>query len=225
MSNAVAIKRFLQPLLARNPDLSAVGHRVVLRPLDHLIRSISLMRTRTAESFIPVWSINALCQPRSFCPYQIESEIKLDRYGGWQIDSSEMGAEFADCVEKQALPHLRGVRSLEDMYEACAAIQWSNWGAYAAPLSRMYVDAATGRFDEAIAFIERFKERSSEWSKMTITPEHFSVLTDVLQPALRHRHNKVVAALFRDWEGFTVRQLKLEKLWQPTPFPFEIETR
>ena len=90
------------------------------------------------------------------------------------------------------------------------------------PLVKMYVDAATGRFDDASALIDRFRRNPAEWSRMTVTPEHFGVLTDVFQPALQRDDRKAVAALLRDWEGFTVSHKGLEKRWQPSPFPIEL---
>ena len=34
-----------------------------------------------------------------------------------------------------------------------------------------------------------------------------------------------LAALLHDWEAQTVRNLKIEHLWEPTPFPLELRTR
>jgi hypothetical protein len=28
----------------------------------------------------------------------------------------------------------------------------------------------------------------------------------------------------REWEAYTVRNLRIESIWQPTPFPFELHS-
>ena len=41
--------------------------------------------------------------------------------------------------------------------------------------------------------------------------------------ALETGDRKPISAFLHECEAYTVKQLKLEKLWQPSPFPIELE--
>lgn len=223
MSRKAKLKALAKPLLERNPDLVQLGDMIVMKPLDHILRTIYIGRTRSADMFHPVWAIYPLCFPTENHPYSLGDEIKLNRYGLWLLDHPGIAEDFADRVEKQALPRMRAIETLADLYKFKADLSEPRPSLIGSPLCKTYVDAATGRFGEASALIDRFRRNPAEWSRMTVTPEHFGVLTDVFQPALQRDDRKAVAALLRDWESFTVSHKGLEKYWQPSPFPFELE--
>ncbi len=72
------------------------------------------------------------------------------------------------------------------------------------------------------AILELFSRQSKYWSEMTHTPEHFNELMDVVRPLVHAQDRPAIAAKLHKWEAYSVKQLKLEKYWQPSPFPIEV---
>ena len=63
MTTIAQVKRVVQPLLQRNPDLALVGRDVIITPVHHILRGITLMRSINPELFIPAWAVIFLFEP------------------------------------------------------------------------------------------------------------------------------------------------------------------
>ena len=88
---------------------------------------------------------------------------------------------------------------------------------------RLYVEAALGNLVFVEETLVKVKE-DSKFYRFDMTPEgHFDELTGDFYDCVRARDRIAVAAYLHKWEAYTVRNAKLEKFWQPSPFPIELE--
>ena len=53
--------------------------------------------------------------------------------------------------------------------------------------------------------------------------EEYDRITKTLCPLIAANDRPGLVRLLRDWEAYSVKRLKLEKLWEPTPFPLELQ--
>ena len=52
--------------------------------------------------------------------------------------------------------------------------------------------------------------------------EEYDCATKTIAPLVAARDRAGLAALLHEWEAYSVKLMKLEKLWQPSPFPLEL---
>jgi hypothetical protein len=52
MTTIAQVKRLVRPLLQRNPDLALVRRWVVVKPVHHILRAISIGRSLDPKSFV-----------------------------------------------------------------------------------------------------------------------------------------------------------------------------
>ncbi len=222
MTNIRQVKKLLQPLMERHSDFKLVGNLLILTPVRHLARGIHIGRLRSREIFRPVWAINCLFEPREGFPYSFGGEIYPKQKGGWQFDIDGVEESLANCIEEEILPRLHATQTVQDFYEFAMKGPFFTHTLQYHPLRKIYVDTALGDFPAAQSIIEMLKKDQNEWSKMTITSEHLEVLIDILGSMIINRDRSGIAALLHEWEAASVKKLKLEKFWQPSPFPIEI---
>ena len=65
---------------------------------------------------------------------------------------------------------------------------------------------------------DRAKKRYSVGMK-----EEYDRITKTLCPLVAAGDRLGLVQLLRDWEASSVEHLKLQKLWEPTPFPIELQ--
>ena len=59
MTTAAQVKKMVQPVLARHPDLALVGRWIYVKPVHHFARAVLIGRTAYAEEFEPQWVLRA----------------------------------------------------------------------------------------------------------------------------------------------------------------------
>ena len=94
------------------------------------------------------------------------------------------------------------------------------------PLQKLIVDIAMGDFDAARAIC---RDVISRYTPETFPGDaedkaHFADLKK-LCAMLASDDRKGMATMLHAFEAETVKNLKLEHLWQPTPFPFELAVK
>jgi hypothetical protein len=50
-----------------------------------------------------------------------------------------------------------------------------------------------------------------------------TMIVEALCPLLAADDRMGLAQQLRQWEAYTVRNLKIESIWEPTPFPLELQ--
>ena len=251
MTTVAQVKRVTRPLLKRNPDLALVGRLVVIKPVHHLLRGIFIGRTPDPIVFDPAWIANFLFKPvpSYIAPWaeiwgdrlvatrrvqpdftklsvfrararimvaQMTLPIHERRYpkswGEWEANDPTIAAKMCKVIEQEALPMLRGLRSIEDFV------------AFAADKTRFprthlegncreapFVYAAQGDIAAALATCTRLATQRPD-----------APIVKELLPLLRDGDRPGVAKLLHVWEAAAVKRLKLERYWEPTPFPIEL---
>lgn len=223
MTTKKQIKWLLDQLLSRNADLAASGPFVVVKPLRHVIRTISIDRTSTADCPNFFWSIG-----HAFNPFTSRQGICLEQFflaRGAPRRWSEpgMAEAFLDAAEQRILPMLRNVVTFADMfsvegeprsYEYDFALQYKPY--------LMHFHAANGRFDEAIEVLESIKDWDRDWKSWR--RRDYEYATDELGPLLLAGDRVGVAALLHRWEADFARKAELDHIYESTPFPLELQS-
>lgn len=85
------------------------------------------------------------------------------------------------------------------------------------------VDVARGDLDGAKEICAKLRA-GTMWSDPDFREELSRVL-DELCPLLAANDRVGLARQLREWEAYTARNLKIESIWEPTPFPLELRSR
>jgi hypothetical protein len=128
-----------------------------------------------------------------------------------------------DQIERHALPQLRAIKSLDD-YLAFVARHMLGPKLFDWPHCKIIINVALGDLDSARSICKENLQRSS-----VDRPNY-----DEDDKAENRRLREVCAKLAEDdraglarlpheWEVHTVKNFKIEHLWEPTPFPLETE--
>jgi hypothetical protein len=57
---------------------------------------------------------------------------------------------------------------------------------------------------------------------VAVDARRFLRVTETLYPLLEADDRPAIARLLHEWEAFTIGKLKLEDIWERTPFPLEL---
>jgi hypothetical protein len=247
VTTVVQVKRVARPLLERNSDLALVGRLVIIRPVRHLIRGVFIGRSSNPIVHRPVWFVSFLFKPwtllsdrwgerlfakRGVTPTvddpremwlararilsaQARLPIRERRYpeswSEWVAYDPTIATEMCEVIEEQALPMLRSIQSIDDFIAFTADKTRFAW-TYLGPnySDEPFVFAAQENFEAALSACTRLVEQEPTGPK-----------TKELLRRLAGGDRLGVAQLLHGWEADSVKQLKLEQFWEPTPFPIE----
>ena len=219
MTTKKQINRLLGELVQRNPDLAQSERFVIIKPLRHVMRSISIDRGIEADSPQFLCSIGHFFSPTAHRQGITLDRIFLPRGAPHRWSEPGMPTAFFEACETQVLPKLRSVDTIEDMLrfrqgssEFNAAREWV--------INRIHFAAAYGRFDRALRRFEHIKHWDR--SRMSWRRPQFEHVADELIPLMRADDRDGVIRLLHHWEEERVRQFGLEAIYEPTPFPLEL---
>jgi hypothetical protein len=149
---------------------------------------------------------------------QMRLPVRERRYpkswGGWVAYDPKTATELCDTIERQALPMLRGIQSIDDFIAFTsdqARFPWTFLGSNY--FNEPFVYAARGDFETALAICKKLPTRDSTAAQI-----------NELLPRLADGDRNGVEKLLRDWEASSIERLKLEKFWERAPFPIEAAT-
>jgi hypothetical protein len=222
MTTLRQVKRLLIPLIRRNGDLAPYGRWLILKPVRHVLRGILIERTGEASRFRPWWAVSHLCDPLDSFP--LNWATMIHRGGLWQWENPTIQEELFEAIEQQALPTLRAIESLADFVEFASSKERFPLTAFDGYLLRKAgVDAALGNLDSARAICRELATGRTRWS-MPLMREDFLRVTETLCPLLESGDRPAIARLLHEWEAYTIEKLKLQDIWEKTPFPLELES-
>jgi hypothetical protein len=225
MTTAAQVKRMVRPLLERNADLVLVGRMIYVKPVHHFARAVLIGRTSSANRFSPRWTVIHLFEVRRIFTLNwgdYLDELLPGLHGfNWPTDAPSIAEGLCQAIEKQALPWLRTMSTL-DLFLAFVSQNLFRHHMYDKGDAEVIVRVAQGYVDAARKICEQQIER---WS--TDKPHyddddcaHFRRLRD-LYPLVMKDDRAGLARLLHCWEAETVKNFKIEHLWEPTPFPLE----
>ena len=140
----------------------------------------------------------------------------------WMWDDPRTPEYFLQLIERKVLPLLQAVQSLEDFARFADKERFPWYPLELHDLSTPYVDAARGKFESALATCERLATGRSRDCHPDFDVPRTKIL-DELRPLLLADDRAGLAKFLHECEAFTVKNLKLEAVWEPTPFPFEMQ--
>lgn len=222
MSTAADIKTLVKPLLARHGDLSLVKRLMVVKPLRHVIRGILLDGTSIPNGFRLRWFVDHFFEPTK--SYHITWGLRIRhpaRGFTWYTTDEGIEEELIRQIEAQALPRLRAIENLDDFLEAVAGTDAPHL-LFDVPVERIVLDIARGDLETARRLSRNVIDKKS-LDDPYLDDEDREHLRKVKQLcALLEQDDRAgMARMLHEWEAETVRLMKLEHLWEPSPFPLE----
>jgi hypothetical protein len=225
MTTAAQAKKMVQPVLARHPDLALVGRWIYVKPVHHFARAVLIDRTAYADEFEPRWAVVHLFEAQRFFPLdwgEFLTNERSRRRGLWFMSDPDVELALIEAIEQQALPKLRAIKTLDD-YLAYVSRHMFRHKLFSWPQCKMVVDVALGDLDVARALCRKNLEH---WS---VDRPNYDDDDRAENRRLRELCARLaaddragLAQLLHEWEVYTVRNLKIEHLWEPTPFPLEL---
>ncbi len=221
MTTAAQIRRELTPLLERHPDLALVGRYIVVKPVTHVLRAVLIDRTGIADAFNPRWFAMHLFELTTWAHLTWGELLFRKSHGNWKWSKPDAVPILCEEIETNALPQLRAMTSLHT-YLNFVSQNKARHLLFDQPHHQMIMDVALGDFTAARL---RCADPIARW--LLETDGWDSDGKDKLGRAqqlcrlLAADDRAGMAALLHAWEAQTVRNLKIEHLWEPTPFPLE----
>lgn len=219
MSTIAQVKKAMQPLLQRNPDLALVRRLVVLKPVHHILRGIHVDGSGPWY-FTPTWTINVLFAPPAAGFDRIwGARVYPPRKGLWLGNDPAMFESMCEQIERVALPLLRQVHTLDDFAAFNSAERFPGQQLDLFPYIKVFIDIAQGDIDTALKFCESVKAKGTYSSGM---PQAHDLFANTFYPMLAANDRAGLAKHLKENELWAVEGRKLEKFWEPTPFPLEL---
>jgi len=217
---AAQAKSFLKPLLAKNGDLALVGRLLVVRPVRHVLRAVLLDGRSSAERIVPAWLIYHL-----FGPYPIYFLSWGDEFWGrlWNTTDPDISEALCGEIEKTALPKLRAIKTLDDFLAAIPKTR----GAHLLdidPEAKSLMQLAMGELEAARQLCQaKICGRADPGPKEPDVTKAEAAGAKKLCVLLEKNDIAGIAATLHAWEAANVKALKIDHLWEPTPFPLEVK--
>jgi hypothetical protein len=221
MATIREVKSWLKPLLQRHEDLAIVDRLLIVTPVRHHLRAVLVDRTSSADRIMPRWYVHHLFSPRLDPHISWGGTLPGARGFLWDTTNPDMQDVLLDKIETEALPILRRIETLND-FARVIMDKWQGHHLVNDDFAKVVIDLAFGNIELAMACCRNkvcdYPEpgpREADVTRRKILGA--KQLCNLLQsgdvrPAVTQLH---------DWERQTVKNLKIEHLWQPTPFPIE----
>ncbi|WP_336810207.1 hypothetical protein [Bosea sp. MMO-172] len=228
MTTKKQIKTLFARLTARNDDLVVKDHYIfkvpylVLRPMQHVSRSISIDRTSRADDPDFSWHVGHCFGPfRSVGGFSAES-FWLPRGKPSRWSEAGFMETAVEEIETNILPMLRRVQAIEDMFRiegVPRSHEYDGWLNHYPPY-RLAIAAALGRWEESLAVYEDIKDTHL---RMTSWPRADYEKASELGALIADGDRAGVASLLHGWEDGFVARNGLEDIYERTPFPLELQ--
>ncbi len=224
MTTLGQIKRIVGPLVERDPGLFPIGPWLIVKPVRHVVRGILIDRTGDADRFQPRWAVVNLCDPLRSFPLDWGELLYRPAFRLWKWSDPSATADLLQVLKEVAIPVLRPLETLESFAVFVNSDRFRSNPLRSFPLRKPRVDAALGHLDAARSCCHSFATTTTIWHGPAFDRERDSITRD-LCPLLCEDDVPGIAGLLREWEAFTARNLKIESIWEPTPFPLELQSR
>ena len=226
MTTVAQVKKMVQPLLEQHSDLALVGRWIYLKPVHHVARAVLIDRMLNPEKFRPQWAVVHLFQARKSFPLNWGEWLYNESSpapGSWKITDANISQALIDQIERRALPQLRAIKTLDD-YLAFVSQHMFRHKLFDWPQCKVIVDVALGDLEAARAIGEKNSQRWSNWSEDPDLYEDGKAKfrrVSQLCARLAEDDRAGLARLLHEWEAYTVKNFKIEHLWESTTFPLE----
>ncbi|WP_199090729.1 hypothetical protein [Bosea sp. ASV33] len=222
MTTKKQIRALFEQLASRHDDIIVRGPIIILKPMRHVYRAISIERSSSADYPGFNWHMGHAFNPfGSIYGFGFEP-IWLSKDGPRRWSEPGFAEAAITAIEHQGLSMLRRAGTIDDMVltsgELCAP-RHNGWLNHYEPY-RIHILAALGRFDEAAAIYEQIKD----WHlRMTSWPRPAFEKATELGALVTAGDRPAVAALLHQWEEEFATKNDLLPVYERTPFPLELQ--
>ncbi|MGO4172914.1 hypothetical protein [Bosea sp. TAF32] len=222
MTTKRQIKKLFDLLASRHADLIVKDRFVVVAPLRHVIRSISIDRTSDADFPCFYWHVGHSFRPCGGLGGLSAEWFPLPNEGPRRWSDPDFTNTVIDAIERRILPMLRRVQTIDDIFHvegephshACDD-RLNHHEPY-----RIQLLAALGRFEEALPIYDKIKDwhltMKNGWQPQF---EQASRLGAFVAAGDR----PAVASLLHQWEEEFAVRTDLLPIYERTPFPLELQ--
>jgi hypothetical protein len=195
---------------------------MVATPVRRVVQYFLMDGSSSKQLFRPTWALFPLCIPFMRLHIHYSGRVGTVEYGSWDINKPDVQQVLIEHFEQQVLPIFGATHSLADFNHVLATNRWTYhirlW-----PSDLILIEAALGNFDAARAI---WTDELSKWTErhylhFDADPENMR-RRQALGACLMSHDRAGVAAILRDCEAYSVKHMKLEKIWERTPFPCEL---
>jgi hypothetical protein len=223
MTTKAEVQKLLKPILLKHPGFALHGRRLVATPVHRIVRSFLLDGSSTKTAFRPTWSILPLCVPHPRLHISYGERIGTVEYGYWDITKPNVQEFLIEQFEEKVLPIMRDVQSLEDFKNFLATDSRLD-DRCLLPADLIIIESALGNLDTAQKI---WIDDISHWTEARHCRDEEDRINlrrrQALGACLMDDDRAGIAALLHEFEAFTVTSNKLEKFWERTPFPMEMQ--
>lgn len=236
MTTIAQVKSFAQTFLARNPDFIMVGRHLVRLPVSHVFTGFNLQRTSLVTHIRTTWFSGPMFTP-PFCSAGMGSENGIM---SGDIDDPLYPSKFLSELERTNSELLDKISTIQGILDhphepfhtfgirpEAEAVLLTGLGRFSearASLTELFAaerrasDAHRGKIEQMQRDGRKvwvWAHAAGSWQKKR--DAHLNELLALLTEG----EPGPIAALLHQWEAIRAKELKLERLWKPTPFAFE----
>lgn len=226
MTTITQVKQVVQLLLKRNDDVALVGRLIVVKPIHHILRGVYVDRSLHPGLFVPTWATILLFEPSVDISYNWGERVYDPTGNAWDIAShDDMPTTMYEAIEEQALALLRPVKNIDDFvgFATKERFPYTHFRLY--EHRKIFVDIARGDLDAASSICEYMGTENAKRRYLSLKmDEEYDRITKELCPLIAKNDRTELARLLHKYEEGSVRAMKLEKYWEPTPFPIEMRS-
>jgi len=238
MTTAAQMKLAALPFLERHTEFVFNQRSLIRLPVRHVLVGFTFDRSSLPTEIRTKCGASLMCCPPPWSRGGVSHT--LDRASGFR-DRPNFAAEFTDELERANREVLERFQTLQDVMD-CPPISFPGKEMDCITWSTLLT--ALGRFEEAAALIGPWILRERGWLRMDegIIRKHYREGSkswrrkqeghDRIADHLAHvekLHDLLaagdpgqIAALLHDWEAIGARTRRVERYWEPSPFPFEL---
>lgn len=243
MAKAQQLRQIFEPVLKTNPDLVLLGRRLFKPPIHNAIVGIVVMAMDNPKSPRFALSVLPLSRPTTPVRRGFDRAFEMERVIGLPppmraVSSSApsrllndmFAPNFADSLienfDAKARPFLDHHQSLQSIIDWVSAPGPNPIGWPAPEPTAGWCAIMAGDFARAAAILMTFVQRMEEAYRTYPVYRGRSLPAEIplcrnLAETLATQDPARIAAHLHAMEAATIAHHKLQKHWQPTPFPFE----
>jgi hypothetical protein len=196
------IKRYLKALLKERSDLALVGRLLVIKPVRHILRGVLFDRTGRGSRF-RIWRyVLDLCHAGDGSSVGYGDYFFGPRWDVWQ---PHFEPALMDALAEDVFDRVGKITTFDDL---AAELSDTNQ-LYDARITALLL---AGERDRALEYLRQIESRD---------PSYWGQWAEARREFLTQDFHAVCAA-FHDREARAAKALKIEHIWEPSPFPVEL---
>lgn len=199
------IKHYLKPLLKLRSDLVVIGRYLLIRPVRHVLRGVYLSRTNDKCKFQIVPLLKPLCASNAGgLGYRDSIHDRI-----WRVWKPHFEPMLMDSLAHDVFESLGKITTLDDLGTELVSD--------ASHVHSMGVTALVlaGERERAAAYVRENEERDASSS------DRARSWAEAQKRFLARDINDICAEAHAT-EAKTAKALKLQGIWEPSPFPVEV---